>query len=126
MSMLQRPPPPFPPPFLPPSPPNPPLPPPLPPYPPPTPTAPLIPMPFDDIKALAFPDLPDLLLMLMVPTALAGILAIARLARSKHIDSFAHLSSSYDKPSARPVSVGRAREGDELRLAWLHFCALRH
>jgi hypothetical protein len=37
--------------------------------------------------------------MLLVPTALAGVLAIARLARSKRIESFEHLSSNYDKPS---------------------------
>lgn len=56
-------------------------------------------MPFDELKAEAFPDTPDIVLMLLVPTALAGVLAVARLIRSKYVDSFEHLSSSYDQPS---------------------------
>ena len=77
--------------------------PPLPPSPPlrtPTPPfAPPYPQPFDEIKALAYPNEPDLLLMLLLPSALAGFLAVGRLARSRYIDSFEHLSSSYDKPT---------------------------
>ena len=77
--------------------------PPLPPSPPlrtpPPPFAPPFPQPFDEVKAQAYPNEPDLLLMLLLPSALAGFLAVGRLARSRYIDSFEHLSSSYDKPT---------------------------
>jgi len=69
-----------------------------PPLPPPPPLAPY-PQVFDEIKAQAYPNEPDLILMLLLPSALAGFLAVGRLARSRYIDSFEHLSSSYDKPS---------------------------
>ena len=79
--------------------PPPPLPPPRPLRPPPPPPLAPFPQPFDEIKAQAYPNEPDLLLMLLLPSALAGFLAIGRLARTRYIDSFEHISSSYDKPS---------------------------
>jgi hypothetical protein len=79
--------------------PPPPLPPPRPLRPPPPPPLAPYPQVFDEIKAQAYPNEPDLILMLLLPSALAGFLAVGRLARSRYIDSFEHLSSSYDKPS---------------------------
>ena len=79
--------------------PPPPLPPPRPLRPPPPPPLAPFPEPFDEKKAEAYPNEPDLILMLLLPSALAGLLAVGRLARTRYIDSFEHLSSSYDKPS---------------------------
>ena len=41
--------------------------------------------------------------MLLIPSALAGILALSRLARARYIESFEHLSSAYDKPAMTSV-----------------------
>ena len=91
-------PPPLPPPPLPPRPLGPPSPP-WPPSPPPAPPPSPIPLPFDQSASQTYPDLNDLLMMLLIPSVLAGVLALARLARARHIESFEHLSSAYDKPS---------------------------